>query len=134
LRGAVVLYVLIAGVIWNLLLTDYSMGYTPANILLHVVVPALALADWLFVGRGKAHVRMWQPVIWLAYPTAYLALALAVLNRAGRRAPYYFLDPESVGTAAVIANVCVLAAGVLVLGFGLLALNRATAPARIDVA
>jgi len=46
----VVLYVVVAGVIWNLLLTDHSMGYTPANILLHVVVPTTALADWLLVG------------------------------------------------------------------------------------
>src|SRR6187455_3380373 len=27
LRGAVVLYVVVAGVLWNLLLTTYSMGY-----------------------------------------------------------------------------------------------------------
>jgi hypothetical protein len=134
LRGAVVLYVLIAGVIWNLLLTDYSMGYTPANILLHVVVPVLALADWLFVGRGQARVRWWQPVVWLAYPAVYLVLALVVLNRAGRRAPYYFLDPDSVGATTVVTNVGVLALGVLVLGFGLLALNRGLAPARIDAA
>jgi hypothetical protein len=36
LRGAVVLYVVVAGVVWNLLLTGHSMGYTPANVLLHV--------------------------------------------------------------------------------------------------
>ena len=29
--------------LWNLLLTEYSMGYTPANILLHIVVPVLAI-------------------------------------------------------------------------------------------
>ena len=61
LRGAVVLYVVIAGVIWNLFLTGYSMGYTGANILLHVVVPVLALTDWLLVGRGQGQVRWWQP-------------------------------------------------------------------------
>ena len=52
-RGAVVLYVVVAGILWNLLLTDYSMGYTPANILLHIVVPVLATVDWLVVGRGQ---------------------------------------------------------------------------------
>ncbi|PRC61994.1 hypothetical protein C6A85_05475, partial [Mycobacterium sp. ITM-2017-0098] len=36
-RGAVVLYVTMAGVVWNLFLTEHSMGYTPANLLLHVV-------------------------------------------------------------------------------------------------
>jgi hypothetical protein len=132
LRGAVVLYVLIAGVIWNLFLTGYSMGYTPANILLHVVVPVLALADWLLIGRGEGQVRWWQPVVWLIYPAAYAVLALVVLNRVGRRAPYYFLDPDSVGVAAVTANVGVLGVGVLALGYALLVVNRMATPARID--
>jgi len=126
-RGAAVLYVLIAGVIWNLFLTRHSMGYTPANVLLHVVVPMLALSDWLLVGRDQAQVRWWQPVVWLAYPAAYLALALAVLNHVGRRAPYYFLDPDTVGTASVVANICVLAGGTLALGYALLLINRAVA-------
>lgn len=125
IRGAVVLYVLIAGVIWNLFLTGHSMGYTPANMLLHVVVPVLALTDWLLVNRDRAHVLWWQPLVWLAYPAAYLALALAVLNHVGRRAPYYFLDPGSVGTASVVTNVCVLAGGALLLGYTLLVINRA---------
>jgi hypothetical protein len=133
LRGAVVLYVVIAGVVWNLFLTDYSMGYTPANIALHVVVPVLALADWLLVGRGRVQVQWWQPVAWLIYPAVYAALALVVLNHVGRRAPYYFLDPDSVGVATVLTNIGVLAAGVLVLGYVLLAVNRVATPARIDI-
>jgi len=130
IRGAVVLYVLIAGVIWNLFLTGHSMGYTPANMLLHVAVPVLALTEWLLVGRGKAQVRWWQPVAWLAYPAAYLALALVVLNNVGRRAPYYFLDPGAVGTASVVVNVCVLAGGALTLGYTLLVINRVVATVR----
>lgn len=132
LRGAVVLYVVIAGVIWNLFLTGRSMGYTGANILLHLVVPVLALTDWLLIGRGHGQVRWWQPVAWLAYPAAYLALALVVLNNRGRRAPYYFLDPGSVGIPTVVGNICVLAACLLGLGYALLAVNRVAAPARID--
>lgn len=129
-RGAVVLYVMIAGVIWNLFLTGHSMGYTPANMLLHVVVPVLALTDWLLVGRDQARVRWWQPVAWLAYPAAYLALALAVLNHVGRRAPYYFLDPGTVGTASVVMNIVVLGGGALALGYALLVINRAVAVIR----
>jgi hypothetical protein len=130
IRGAMVLYVLIAGVIWNLFLTGHSMGYTPANLLLHIVVPVLALTDWLLVGRDQAQVRWWQPMVWLLYPAAYLALALLVLNHVGRRAPYYFLDPGSVGTASVVSNVCVLAGGALALGYTLLGINRAVATVR----
>lgn len=124
LRGAVVLYVVVAGLIWNLLLTGRSMGYTPANFLLHVVVPILAVADWLLVGRGTGTARWWQPFAWLAYPAAYAGLALIFLNRAGRRAPYYFLDPGSVGVAAVAVNVGLLGAGFLGLGYLLLAVAR----------
>jgi hypothetical protein len=124
LRGAVVLYVVVAGLIWNLLLTGRSMGYTPANFLLHVVVPILAVADWLLIGRGVGTARWWQPFAWLVYPAAYAGLALIVLNRAGRRAPYYFLDPGSVGIAAVALNVTMLGAGFLGLGYLLLAMAR----------
>jgi hypothetical protein len=124
LRGAVVLYVLVAGVIWNLFLTERSMGYTPANVILHVVVPLLAITDWLVVGRGEGPVRWWQPLAWLIYPAAYAALALVVLNNAGRRAPYYFLDPGSVGIATVVVNTSILALGFLGLGYLLLALAR----------
>ena len=132
LRGAVVLYLLIAGLVWNLFLTERSMGYTPANILLHVVVPALALSDWLLIGRGQGRVRWWQPIVWLIYPAAYAVLALLVLNGLGRRVPYYFLDPGGVGAAGVIANIGVLGAVVLVVGYALLAINRMASPARID--
>lgn len=132
LRGAVVLYVLIAGAIWNLFLTGHSMGYTPANIALHVVVPALALSDWLLIGRGHGRVQWWHPIAWLAYPAAYVVLALGVLNELGRRAPYYFLDPDGVGAVGVVANISVLGVCVLALGYVLLAVNRLATPARID--
>ncbi len=122
LRGAVVLYVVVAGLVWNVFLTEYSMGYTPANFLLHVAVPALAVVDWLVVGRGRVAVRWWQPIAWLGYPAAYGLLAFLVLNEAGRRAPYYFLDPSSVGVAAVLVNVGLLLGGFLGLGYLLMAL------------
>ncbi len=130
IRGAMVLYVVIAGAIWTLFLTGHSMGYTPANVLLHVVVPVLALTDWLIIGRNHTVVRWWQPVAWLVYPAAYLGLALVVLNNVGRRAPYYFLDPGTVGVAAVVVNISVLAGGALALGYALLAINRAVANVR----
>ena len=133
IRGAVVLYVVMAGVVWNLFLTEHSMGYTPANFLLHVVVPVLALTDWLLVGRGVTPVSWWQPVAWLSYPAAYLVLALLVLNNAGRRAPYYFLDPGSVGAATVALNVSAMAACVLALGYALLAVNRGATATGADL-
>lgn len=121
LRGAVVVYVVVAGLVWNLLLTEHSMGYTPANFLLHVVVPVLAVAEWALVGGRRSALRWWHPWVWLAYPAAYVAVALAVLNRAGRRAPYYFLDPDSVGAATVALNIGLLGAIFVGLGYALVA-------------
>ena len=132
LRGAVVLYLLITGVVWNLLLTERSMGYTVANFLLHVVVPVVALSDWLLVGRGQGKVHWWHPLAWLAYPALYVVAAVLILNEAGRRAPYYFLDPASVGAGTVLLNICVLGGCVLAVGYALLAVNRLATPARID--
>lgn len=130
LRGAVVLYVVVAGTVWNLFLTGMSMGYTLANVLLHVVMPVLALADWLLVGRSQGGVRWWQPLAWLGYPVVYLGLALLVLNEAGRRAPYYFLDPDSVGAAAVAGNVALLALAFAALGYVISGLGRASVAIR----
>ena len=121
LRGAVVLYLAMAGLVWNLFLVERSMGYTVANLLLHCVVPVLALCDWVLADRPK--LAWWHPIAWLAFPAAYLVLALLVLNDLGRRAPYFFLDVDSVGAGAVAANVAALALGVLALGYALLAVG-----------
>ena len=87
--------------------TGRSMGYTPANFLLHVVVPCSRspTGSWSAGATGRSVGKWWHPLAWLAYPAAYLGVALVVLNRVGRRAPYYFLDPGSVGIAAVAVNV-----------------------------
>ncbi len=126
LRGAVVVYVVIAGVVWTLFLTEHSMGYTPANLLLHIVVPVFAVAEWLLATHGR--VLWWYPIAWLAYPAAYLTVALVVLNHAGRRAPYYFLDPQSVGTAAVAGNIALLAAIFLGVGYLLMTVADRSTP------
>ena len=131
LRGAVVLYVVVAGVIWNLFLVDLSMGYTPANVLLHIVVPALVLIDWIAIGHSQGQVRWWLPLAWLSYPAAYLGLAIEVLNNLGRRAPYYFLDPGSIGATAVASNVVILAFGILTLGYLLSGVGRVAVKARV---
>lgn len=128
LRGAVTLYVLVAGLVWNGFLTEASMGYTVVNVLLHVVLPVLVLVEWTVVGRDE--VSWWHPLAWLVYPVVYLGLALLVLNEAGRRAPYRFLDPDAVGGTAVVGNVALLAAGFVALGYLLVGIGRLAVVAR----
>lgn len=70
--------------------------------------------------------------IWLIYLAAYLGLAIVVLNNLGRRAPYYFLDPGSIGAAGVAANAAILALGFTVLGYLLSAVGRVAVKARFS--
>ena len=53
-----------------------------------------------------------------------MVLALLVLNTAWRRAPYYFLDPDSVGMTVVVTNIGLFAVFILVLGYGIWAVGR----------
>ncbi|AKS34152.1 Pr6Pr family membrane protein [Mycolicibacterium goodii] len=133
LRGGVVLYVVMAGAIWNLFLAQVSMGYTPANVLLHVVVPVLAVAEWLMARDVQGVIRWWQPLTWLLYPAAYVGLALLVLSGAGLRVPYWFLDPAAVGPWVVMTNIGLLGAVFAGCGYALMALARALAPRCADI-
>ncbi len=130
LRGAVVLYVVVAGVIWNVYLTEMSMGYTPQNIMLHVVSPILVGLDWLLIGRSQEHLTWWHPLAWLAYPLVYLIGVLVYLNSERGRFLYYFLDVDQIGLAGLARNVVLLAIGFAALGYLVLGIGRLAAAAR----
>ncbi|MDQ3734980.1 MAG: Pr6Pr family membrane protein [Actinomycetota bacterium] len=130
LRGAIVLYVLVAGLIWNLYLTDMSMGYTPQNIMLHIVSPVLVGLDWLLIGRSQERVAWWHPVAWLGYPLAYLIAILVYLNTERGRFLYYFLDVQQIGLVTLTRNVALLALGFAVLGYIVLGIGRLAVAAR----
>lgn len=134
LRGAVVLYVVVAGVIWNLFLTEMSMGYTVQNIMLHVLSPILVGLDWLLIGRSQERLTWWHPLAWLAYPLLYLIAILVYLNSERGRFLYYFLDVDQLGVIGLARNVALLgiafaALGYLVLGIGRLAVAARRTPA-----
>lgn len=130
LRGAVVLYVVVAGVIWNMFLTEMSMGYSPQNILLHVVSPILVGLDWLLIGRSQQRVTWWHPIAWLSYPLLYLIAILVYLNSERGRFLYYFLDVDQIGIAGLARNVALLAVGFAALGYLLLGIGRLAVAAR----
>jgi len=130
LRGAVVLYVVVAGVIWNLYLTEMSMGYTVQNIMLHILSPILVGLDWLLIGRSQSRVTWWHPLAWLSYPLLYLVAILVYLNSERGRFLYYFLDVDQIGLAGLARNVVLLAIGFAALGYVVLGIGRLAAAAR----
>ncbi|MFG2354786.1 Pr6Pr family membrane protein [Streptomyces sp. NPDC048521] len=147
--GATLLYVVISALVYHLLLAHttppFSMtGATTAPErwhaqwaalqILHTLVPAAALLDWLLLTPGaRLHLR--QAAAWLLYPLAYLAF---LLTRAAFLPPsdpsrhlYPFLDVAAHGYRSTLANALLLGLAIYALAVLLVALDHARpAPVR----
>ncbi|GAA4099543.1 Pr6Pr family membrane protein [Nonomuraea soli] len=136
LKGAVTLVITVTGLIYNTVLTHFGNPFaalaegTPkdvANFLLHVVVPVLALADWLLFDRDLRP-RWSDALLWLLYPLAYGIFAVTrglLLDPATpKRYPYPFLDLDVLGWGGLITNMITYGIGFYLLGLALIALRR----------
>lgn len=126
-RGAATTYLITTGVVYALLLRDVDVQ-TPAygNVALHVIMPVLAVVDWLaFPPSGRLG---WRVVpAWLAFPVAYLGYTLMRGPLVGWY-PYPFLDPRGPGGYGAVALSCVLVAAVIgATALGVRALGNARA-------
>jgi len=122
LRGAVVAYIIVVGLVYAVLLAPLGLeGGVPvpwANQVLHIVSPILIPLDWLLVADRPALPwrRLWTV---LPYPAVWLAVVL-VRGATDGWVPYPFLAPEN--GAASITLVClgialtILASGALATG------------------
>ncbi|GGL89564.1 integral membrane regulator [Streptomyces fumigatiscleroticus] len=124
LTGAALLYVVITGLVYHLLLagaaapfsmTDGTAGpsvlLTVADQLLHTVIPVTAVLDWLLLsGSGRLHLR--HATTWMLYPLTYLAFTLLrgalPLPGAQPRYLYPFLDVARHGYKGVLGNALLL--------------------------
>ncbi|MFI9151091.1 Pr6Pr family membrane protein [Streptomyces sp. NPDC053367] len=138
--GAVLLYVVMTALVYHLLLANaaspFSMtGTAPptgwhavANQLLHTVVPAAAVLDWLLLtAPGRLHVR--QAPTWLLYPAAYLVFSLIrgellPAGAPGDRYLYPFLDVDLHGYKSILANALLLGLSFYALAVVLAVLDR----------
>lgn len=89
-RGASTSFCLVVLIVFALLLGgDYS---TLSSALMHLIVPILALVDWLTVAPIR-RLRIWWALAWTAFPLAYLPLYVwASLSRP--ESLYPFFDPR----------------------------------------
>lgn len=141
LTGATLLYVLLTGSVYHLLLaeatTPFSMtgGTTAptgwqslASHVLHTALPVAAVVDWLFLtAPGRLHLR--QAATWLFYPLAYLAFSFirGELLLPGTPAHYLypFLDVDLHGYKSVLGNALLLGLSFYALAVLLVALDHA---------
>ncbi|WP_105032023.1 Pr6Pr family membrane protein [Arthrobacter ruber] len=126
LRAVVTTYMLVVGVVYNLLLAGLAGGVELpwANWVLHVAFPIYAVVDWVVTSdRRRLSYRVIRLIV--AYPVVWI---LVVLLRGATDGwvPYPFLDPAS-GYASVLLYVVGIA--VAIAGFGALVIliSRSTA-------
>ncbi|HJX80180.1 Pr6Pr family membrane protein [Glutamicibacter sp.] len=140
LAAAVMMAITVTLLIYVLVLapSDFvqSGDYVPFSLtdsLIHVVAPALIIADWLlFVPKGC--IRGYDPALWLLLPLAYVVFALTAgaLGAeffAGVNYPYPFMDVTQHGYPGVGLNVLVMGLALLAVGYLVLLIDRLLARA-----
>jgi hypothetical protein len=113
LRGGAVVYLVVTMVVYNVLLSEgRPMTWTGAVV--HVVFPLYAVADWLLDPPG-GRIGWGRALLWLAYPTAYVAYTF-VRGAVVGWYPYPFFDLRVHGAATVaIYTLGLYAIGLLVI-------------------
>ncbi|CAN0374417.1 unnamed protein product, partial [Phaeothamnion confervicola] len=86
-----------------------------ADLLLHYVMPALFVIDWLFL-VPKQTLKVSDSLGWLAFPVIYLVWTFIHGAYSGFY-PYPFLNTSVLGIAGVLLNEAGLLVIFLVLGF-----------------
>ncbi|MFI6034278.1 Pr6Pr family membrane protein [Streptomyces sp. NPDC051315] len=139
--GAALLYVVITGLVHQLLLADAARPFSVtgtagaptgwhavAGHLLHTVTPVAAVLDWLLL-TPPGRLRLRQAAPWLLYPLAYLAFSLlraeVITPDTPGRYLYPFLDAAAHGYKDTLANALLLGLSFYALAIVLVALDHA---------
>jgi hypothetical protein len=123
--GAAALYIAVTGIIYAVLLAGLWQPVGPqwwADVVLHYAVPVLYVAWWLLFAPRPG--LGWNDVPrWLVFPAVYLGWSL--LRGSWTHAyPYPFVDPVALGWPRMWLNAVMVAAGFVVLGLLLVAIDR----------
>lgn len=139
-RLAVTTYMVITGVVYNVLLRGYLVQGAVvlwSNEILHVVGPLYLLLDWLFA-PGRTSLRSRQalpalifPLIWLVYTLIRGPFAADPFRPTDYWYPYPFLNPvtSAGGYGGVAAYSVGIAAAVILVAMGLAWTSRRRSPA-----
>ena len=124
-RAAVLTCTVTAGLVYALIVQQsgergFPISVPWSDILLHFVLPIVALADWVLApGRGRAQ---WRAIAWAVTFTLGWGGVTLVRGAVVGWYPYFFLDPDqlnSVGEFFLFSGIAVgvfVAVGALVVG------------------
>lgn len=124
-RAGVTLYAVVVGLVYHFLLhaTWNPQGWALiANVLLHYVMPAAMLLDWLlFTAKGR--LRWIDAPKWLAFPLIYGGWTL-VHGYAADWWPYWFTDVSALGLGKAALYFAGLLVFFLTAGLVVVAIDR----------
>lgn len=132
LRMLITTYLLVSGITFCLLILNAGLSDVPflvpaSSKVLHFVVPAYAIVDFL-LNPAKRRLRLAVPLISLIFPVLYGIYTL-IRGPATGWYPYVFLDPAWTGSYGAIGfYAAILAALILVLSSGLMLTTRLPSP------
>lgn len=108
-RGAVVVYLAITGVVYAVLLAGLPGQHIEpwVNTVVHQVMPIVVVLDWLIAPPRTRLPQVWW---WLVFPLLYLAYTL-VRGAFTDWYPYPFLDPRPHGYGQVVIGAVGIAVG-----------------------
>ncbi|GAA4156418.1 Pr6Pr family membrane protein [Gryllotalpicola daejeonensis] len=116
-RGAVTVYIFIVGTVyWTLLAASMPPEIPWTNNVVHGVIPAYCLLDWLLIG-DRAPLRFWK--LWVIFPYAVVWLGVTLTRGATDHwVPYPFMDPATgYGSVSLYCGAIVVIAVVVALVF-----------------
>ena len=103
-RGAVTLYMIITGIVYNLLLApasaDVNTNTQWVNFIVHVLGPIVVTADW-FAYRSPIKPTVGQMATWWIFPALYLIYTM-IRGPFADWYPYPFLDPNQKGVGEIV--------------------------------
>jgi hypothetical protein len=124
-QGAVLLYILVTGIVYQLLLSGgiESGGYDLVVLNInHGLTPLLFLADWM-VSQRRGDYRWAQLPLWLIYPVAYGIFASVEGSITGSFR-YFFLDFVNQGITAYLIQIGGVTAFFIALSSLIILFNR----------
>jgi hypothetical protein len=124
-RGATLLYIVIVGIVYAVLLRNlyHPAGWAKvADALVHDIAPVYYAVFWLAFA-GKTDLRPRHAAQWLFYPLVYLAYTLLRGVFVGWY-PYPFIDINVLGYGRALVNAAALTLVFLLAGLIVVALGR----------
>lgn len=122
---AVTLYILLVGLVYNLVLRGIWQPQGMARVVdevLHSIVPFLVLCYWWRIPDKR--LLKWKDILgWLTYPFIYLLYTL-VHGAVSGFYPYPFVDVRVLGLTKVLINSCIVGLAVVLMGVILIGIAR----------